>query len=150
MPIGEDALAGYTFSIEIDGIEIAQFKEVSGISAEIQTIEHRENKKGGLPLMKKLPGARKYGDLTLKRGRTNSKALWDWLKKVQDGNIDDARKNGSVVLFDYTKQGAGTEVSRFNFLNAWPSKVTIGSLQAGGSDVLLEECTITHEGIAPA
>jgi phage tail-like protein len=150
MPIGEDALAGYTFSIEIDGIEIAQFKEVSGISAEIQTIEHRENKKGGLPLMKKLPGARKYGDLTLKRGRTNSKALWDWIKKVQDGNIDDARKNGSVVLFDYTAMGAGTEVSRFNFLNAWPSKVTIGSLQAGGSDVLLEECTITHEGIAPA
>ena len=150
MPIGEDALAGYTFSVEIDGVDIAQFKEVSGISAEITTIEHRENKKGGLPVMKKLPGARKYGDLTLKRGKTNSKALWDWIKKVQEGDIDGARKNGSIVLFDYTKMGAGTEVGRFNFLNAWPSKVNVGSLQAGGSDILLEECTITHEGIAPA
>jgi phage tail-like protein len=146
MPIGEDALAGYSFSVEIDGVSIAQFREIGGIAAEIQVIEHRENKKGGLPLMKKLPGAKKYGDLTLKRGRTDNKALWDWIKKVQEGNIDEARKNGSVVLFNYTHG----EVSRFNFTNGWPSKVSLGALQAGGNDVLVEECVITHEGIAPA
>jgi phage tail-like protein len=146
MPIGEDALAGYSFSVEIDGVSIAQFREIGGITAEIQVIEHRENKKGGLPLMKKLPGAKKYGDLTLKRGRTDNKALWDWIKKVQEGNIDEARKNGSVVLFNYTHG----EVSRFNFTNGWPSKVSLGALQAGGNDVLVEECVITHEGIAPA
>ena len=146
MPIGEDALAGYSFSVEIDGVMVAQFKEVGGLSAEIQTIEHRENTLKGLPVLKKLPGAQKWGDLTLKRGRTDSKALWDWMKQVQDGDIDGARKNGSVVLYDY-KHG---EVSRFNFLNGWPSKVSLGSLQAGGNDVLVEECTITHEGVAPA
>lgn len=146
MPIGEDALSGYNFSIEIDSIAIAQFREVSGLSAEITTIEHRENNPKGLPVLKKLPGSRKYGDITLKRGRTDSKVLWDWIKQVQDGKIDDARKNGSIVLYDY----AGSEKSRFNFLNAWPSKVSIGSMQAGGSEVLLEECTITHEGVAPA
>jgi phage tail-like protein len=146
MPIGEDALAGYSFSVEIDGVSIAQFREISGISAEIQVIEHRENKVGGLPLMKKLPGAKKYTDMTLKRGRTDNKALWEWIKQVQDGNIDEARKHGSVVLFDY-KHG---EVSRFNFTNGWPSKVSLGALQAGGNDVLIEECVITHEGIAPA
>src|SRR5215475_6909964 len=141
MPIGEDALAGYSFSVEIDGVSIAQFKEVSGLSAEIQTIEHRENKQGGLPVLKKLPGARKFGDITLKRGKTNSKTVWDWLKKVQDGDIDGARKNGSIVLYDY-KHG---EVSRFHFMNAWPSKVSLGSMQAQGNDILLEECVITHE-----
>ena len=146
MPIGQDALSGYNFSIEIDSVTIAQFREVSGLSAEITTIEHRENNPKGLPVLKKLPGSRKYGDITLKRGRTDSKDLWTWIKKVQDGKIDDARKNGSIVLYDY----AGSEKSRFNFLNAWPSKVSLGSMQAGGSDVLLEECTITHEGIAPA
>jgi phage tail-like protein len=146
LPSPEDALAGYSFSVEIDGVTIAQFKEVSGINAEIQTIEHRENKVGGLPVMKKLPGARKWGDLTLKRGRTDNKALWDWIKEVQDGNMTAARKNGSIVLMDY-QHG---EVSRFNFQNAWPSKVSIGSLNAGGNDVLLEEVTIVHEGLAPA
>jgi len=146
MPIGADALAGYHFSIEIDGVSIAQFREVSGLNAEITTIEHRSKSPKGLPLLKKLPGAKKYGDLTLKRGRTDSNDLWKWLKTVQDGKIDDARKNGSVVLYDY----AGAEKSRFNFTAAWPSKVSLASMQAGGNDVLVEECTITHEGIAPA
>lgn len=146
MPIGVDAISGYNFSIEIDSVTIAQFREVAGLEAEITTIEHRENSTKGLALMKKLPGTRKYGDITLKRGRTDSNDLWTWIKTVQDGKIDDARKNGSIVLYDYS----GTEKSRFNFINAWPSKVSLGSMQAGGSEVLLEECTITHEGIAPA
>jgi phage tail-like protein len=146
LPSPEDALAGYSFSVEIDGITIAQFKEVSGINAEIQTIEHRENKVGGLPVMKKLPGARKWGDLTLKRGRTDNKALWDWIKSVQDGNMAAARKNGSIVLMDY-QHG---ETSRFSFVNGWPSKVSVGSLNAGGNDILIEEVTIVHEGLAPA
>jgi phage tail-like protein len=146
LPSPEDALAGYSFSVEIDGVTIAQFKEVSGINAEIQTIEHRENKVGGLPVMKKLPGARKWGDLTLKRGRTDNKALWDWIKSVQDGNMTAARKNGSIVLMDYSHG----ETSRFNFVNGWPSKVSVGSLNAGGNDILIEEVTIVHEGLAPA
>ena len=146
MPIGDDSLAGYHFSIEIDSVTIAQFREVSGLNAEISTIEQRQNNAKGLPLMKKLPGSQKFGDITLKRGRTDSNDLWTWLKSVQDGKIDDARKSGSIVLYDY----GGQEKSRFNFVNAWPSKVSLASMQAGGNDVLLEECTITHEGIAPA
>jgi phage tail-like protein len=146
MPIGEDALAGYSFQIEIDGVTMAQFKEVSGLSSEIQVIEHKENKLGGLPVIKKLPGGRKWGDITLKRGKTDSKALWDWHKSVEDGDIDGARKNGSVVLYDY-RHG---EVARFNFVNGWPSKVSMGTLQAQGNDVLLEEVTIVHEGLTPA
>ncbi len=143
MPIGEDAVAGYTFQIEVEGVTIAQFKEVGGIGNEVQVIEHRENKMGGIPILKKLPGAIKTTDLTLKRGKTDDPALWKWHKQVQDGDIDGARKNGSIVLYDY-KRG---EVARFNFVNGWPSKVTIGNLQAGGNDILIEETTIAHEGV---
>jgi phage tail-like protein len=144
MPIGEDGIAGYTFKIEIDDHqEIAQFKEVSGLSSEVQVIEHRENTITGKEVVKKLPGQKKYGDITLKRGKTDSKKLWEWHKKVQDGKIDEARKNASIVLFDY----AGGEIARYNLTNCWPSKVSIGSLQAGSNDVLMEECVIVHEGV---
>ena len=146
MPIGEDALAGYSFSIEIDGVSIAQFKEVSGISAEVQTIEYRANTAKGLPVLKKLPGVKKFDDITLKQGKTNGTDLWKWIKQVQDGDIDGARKTGSLVLYDY-KRG---EIGRFNIQNMWPSKVNLGAMQAGGNDVLVEECKITHEGCAPA
>jgi phage tail-like protein len=146
MPIGEDALAGYSFQIEIDGVTMAQFKEISGLSSEVQVIEHKENKIGGLPIIKKLPGGHKWGDIVLKRGKTDSKALWDWHATVEKGDIDGARKNGSVVLYDYMHG----EVGRYNFVNGWPSKVSLGTLQAQGNDVLLEEVTIVHEGLTPA
>src|SRR5215211_3852932 len=134
MPLsgGEDAVASYTFKFEVDSHEIAQFKEVSGLSEEIQVIEHRENSITGKEVVKKLPGQKKWGDLTLKRGKTDNKVLWDWHKQVREGKIEEARKNGSIVLFDYA-QG---EIARWNFVNAWPSKVEIAGLQSGGNDIL--------------
>lgn len=146
MPIGEDAVAGYTFKIEIDGQVIAQFKEVSGLSAEVQVIEHRENNAQGKEVIKKLPGQKKWGDIVLKRGKTDSKVLWEWHKKVMEGRIDEARKNGSIVLYDY----AGGEIARYNLTNCWPAKLSIGNLQSGGNDILMEETTIAHEGLVLA
>jgi phage tail-like protein len=143
MPIGEDALGNYAYQIEIDGITLASFKEVTGLSAEIQPIEHRENKPGGIPIIKKLPGARKWGDITLKRGTTDDPGWMKWIKEVQDGKIDGARRNASVVLYDFERG----EKARFNLLNAWPIKWSMGSLQAGGSEIAVEEVTITHEGL---
>jgi phage tail-like protein len=138
-----DAVAGYLFHLEVDDKAIAQFKEVAGISNEVQVIEHRENKAGGVSILKKLPGLSSSGNVTLKKGKTGDNTLWQWLKQVQDGDIAGARKNGSVVLYDYARG----ELARYNFMNGWPAKVSIGPLQAGASDVLLEECTIVHEGL---
>jgi phage tail-like protein len=146
MAIGEDAIGNYAYQIEIDRVTLAQFKEVSGLQAEIQVIEHRENKPKGIPVIKKLPGARKWGDITLKRGKTDNPAFWKWIKEVQDGKIDSARRNASVVLYDYERG----EKARFNIINAWPSKVSVGNLQAGGSEITIEECTLVHEGLEVA
>lgn len=137
-----DAVAGYAWQVEIDGVPIAQFKELSGVSSEVSVIEHRENRSGGISVLKKLPGHVSSGDITLKKGKTSDKTLWEWHKNVQEGDMATARKNGSVVLYDYQRG----EVARYNFLNGWPSRVSVGPLQAGANDILLEECTIVHEG----
>ena len=68
------------------------------------------------------------------------------LSNVVDGDGTGPVGSPAGFVYDY----AGGEKSRFNFTAAWPSKVSIASMQAGGNDVLVEECTITHEGIAPA
>ena len=143
MPIGlnADPIATYAFHVEIQGITIAQFKEVDGLSITIGVIEHRANQLKGQPIMRKLPGAVKFEDIVLSRGKVNDAAFWTWIKTVQDGKIDEERKSGSIVLFDY----AHGEVSRFNFQQGWPSKVEIGKLTAGADSVLLETVTITHE-----
>jgi phage tail-like protein len=138
-----DALGAYNFQIEVDGITLAQFKEVSGLSVEIKVIEHEEVTPGGVPIVKKIPGPKKWGDITLKRGKTEDKGWWEWINKIHEGNITDGRRNGSIVLYDY----ALGEKARWNFINAWPSKVSVSGLKAGGSEVVVEECTLVHEGL---
>lgn len=136
-----DALAGYHFSIEIDGVTIAQFQEVSGISSEVEVIELKQNTKDGKYVIHKLPGNRKPPTITLKRGKDASKDLWDWHEKIYQGKVTDARKNGSIVLYGYDH----AEVGRYNFVNAWPSKVSTSSLKAGSNEVLMEEVTLVCE-----
>jgi phage tail-like protein len=146
MPLGlpslpQDALASYHFSVEIDNTEIAQFSELSGITSEIDVIELKENTKDGKPLIKKLPGARKPPTITLKRAKNSSMDLWNWHYAMYQGNVTDARRNGSIVLYDYTYG----ECARYNFLNGWVSKLTMGAAKAGANEVLSEECTIVCE-----
>jgi phage tail-like protein len=144
MAIAEgDALSNYGFQFEADGQNIGAFREVSGLNAEVQVIEHKYNVPGGKTHTRKLPGAKKWGDVTLKRGKTADKALWEWMKLVHDGKIEEARRNASVVLYDYS---AG-ETVRWNLLNCWPTKVSVGNMQAGASEILVEEATFCHEGI---
>lgn len=141
-----DVLASYAFEFEVEGISIAQFAQVSGIAASIGVIEHRENTKGGKTIVKKLPAQTSYEPIQLKRGRTQSNALWEWFKLVQDGKINDARKNASIVLFDY-EHG---EVARYNLVNCWISQIRLGELAAGSNTALIEEAVIVHEGMTLA
>ncbi len=146
MPAGlpglpSDALAGYHYSIEIDGVTIAQFQEVSGLTSERDVIELKENTKDGKYVIHKLPGNRKPPTITLKRAKNASRDLWDWHQKIYEGKVSDARKNGSVVLYNYDH----SEVARYNFINAWPSKVSTSSLKAGANDILMEEISIVCE-----
>lgn len=146
MPIGEDAIGGYTFKIEIAGQVIAQFKEVGGLEVSREKIEHREKNAMGRDVYKVLPGKVVFSDITLKRGVTDSDDLWKWQQKIMEGDVDGARTDGSIVLFDY----AGLEKTRWNFKNAWPQKLAVTGMQAGSSDVLVEELTLAHEGIEKA
>ncbi len=138
-----DALAGYHFAIEIDGVTIAQFQEVSGIASELDVIELKQNTSDGKYVIHKLPGNRKPPTITLKRGTDSSMDVWQWHQQIYEGNVSNARKNGSIVLYDFQQN----EVGRYNFVNAWPSKVSAGSLKAGGNEVLMEEVTMVCEEV---
>ena len=138
-----DALASYKFFVEIDKTEIAQFSELSGISSELDVIELKENTADGKPIIHKLPGAQKPPTITLKRAKNSSKDLWDWHNAMIEGKVSDARRNGSIVLKDFEN----AEVARYNFENAWVSKISAGTLKAGANEVLMEEVSIVCERV---
>jgi phage tail-like protein len=66
----KDPLASYTFALEIQGLTEATFREGAGFDSEQEVIESREVGKGGVVFIKKLPGALKWSNITLRRGMT--------------------------------------------------------------------------------
>ena len=141
-----DLLTTFSFHVELDGIDIGAFKEASGVDSETEIVEYKETTKDGKMIIRKLPGAMKWADITLKKKIDTKKDLWNWRKEVEQGDIDSARRNGSIVLYDSTSK----EVARWNFLNGWPSKWKGADLNAGENSVAVEEITITHEGMERA
>lgn len=138
-----DLLTTFSFHVELDQVDIGAFKEASGVESETEIIEYKEATKDGKMLIRKVPGAMKWSDITLKKRIDESVDLWDWRRQVEDGDIDNARRNGSIVLYDSTH----SEVARWNFEAGWPSKWKGADLNAGEDQVAVEEITITHEGL---
>src|SRR5262245_49306862 len=90
---------GYNFRVEIAGTSeaVAAFREVSGLTNTIDTIEYRVGNSRDLHPMK-LPGLRKSANLVFRWGITLNNELALWYQQIVNG-IDD-RRNGSVVLLD--------------------------------------------------
>jgi phage tail-like protein len=138
-----DAFGGFHFFVEIDGITQAFFREAGGLTSESTVMEHKFVQKDGTTVVQKVPGYPKFGDITLKRGITDVMELWNWRKMVEDGKVNQARKEGSIVMYNQENK----EVARWNFTQAWPSKISGPQLNAQNSDIGIEEITIAHEGM---
>ena len=139
-----DLTPSFIFVLEIDSVEMGSFRKCSGIESETETIEYKEATKEGKMIIRKVPGAMKWSDITLERRIDESKALWEWRKQVEDGDVDAARRNGSIVIKDSQKK----EVARWNFERGWVSKWTGAELDAGSNEIATEKLTITHEGLS--
>ncbi|MFC1860700.1 phage tail protein [Chloroflexota bacterium] len=139
----EDPLAGFNFTLDIGGRVTGYFTEVSGLGSETETIEQKVMDSGGHEVVLKIPGRLKWGDITLKRGITTNLDIWDWRKQVEDGDVAGARCNGSIVMLDQM----GAEAARWNFMNAWPSKVSGPTPKADSNEISVEELTLVHERI---
>ncbi|MFL6142417.1 MAG: phage tail protein [Labedaea sp.] len=137
-----DAITAARFSLTIDGVEIAAFSELQGITTEVEPVELMESTDKEV-ILKKLPGKTKPATLVLKRGKNSSMELWSWHEAVLLGNIVAARKSCSLIMYNTD----GKPVARYHLEHAWPSKLEIGAMKAGSSEVLMETVTIVSERI---
>ncbi len=143
MPSREDPLVGFKFGLEISGKLTGYFTSVSGIGSESEVIEHKIVSEKGETIIQKLPGRMTWTEVSLKRGVTSNIDIWNWRKLVVDGKVDDARTNCSIIAYDQTMK----EIARWNFENAWPSKVVGPELDSSSTNYMLEDVTIVHEGM---
>lgn len=129
----------FRYKVEIDGLDAGGFSEVTGFDASIDVMEYREGDMVQTPM--KIPGLKKYGNITLKQGLADSMVLYEWMTSGINGEVD--RKTITITLLDDEEAPAAS----WQVINAWPMHYTAPDFNATSSEVAIETLEIAHEGM---
>ena len=132
--------AKFRYKVEIDGLEAGGFSEATGFDASIDVIEYREGDMTAETPMK-IAGLKKYGNITLKQGLTDSRVMYDWLAAGVNGEVQ--RKTLTLTLLNDTQAPAAS----WQIINAWSTKYTAPDFNATASEIAIESIEIAHEGM---
>ena len=131
---------GFYFQVKLDN-EAYSFKEVSGISSEINTEEIAE---GGENRFKyKVPTGIKYNNLELKRGLVPvDSPLYTWVRNTLEQGFAKAIETKSFTVLLLNEEGES--VVLWNFEGVWPVGWNVASLNSMTNDVLIESITFSY------
>lgn len=136
-----DNAASYNFGLQIDGVLVEYIKGIDGLVMEQDVIENPSNTADGIAKVTVMPGMKKNGQVTVKRGLTESAAFTEWINQSIAGQMSAARKNATIIAMDWSNN----PVKRYNLRNAWCSRVETSSMEAGENSPLTETVTIVFE-----
>lgn len=140
----ERPYAQFNFLVDLgtgstDGVE-AGFQEVSGLGMEVTVAEYRNgNEKENS--VRKISTLTKTTDITLKRGIIGSLVLYQWLDQIRNGDQTALR----TVVIHMQSEDHTASVMTWKLLRARLTKYTGGPLNAKGTDIAMEELTLSYE-----
>jgi phage tail-like protein len=142
-----DPYRNYKFLVEVPGFGRGGFKSVSGMGRTTEVIEYREGGDNETP--RKYPGQTTFGNITLERGYSDDEDFLAWCNLIYNTaqsrgfqGDDSYRKTARV----YLRNKAGVFVREWRIARAWPTEFTVGDLDAGGNEILMQTLVIAHEG----
>jgi phage tail-like protein len=130
----------FHFTVQWGGARIG-FSEVTGLTQENQAIEYRD---GSFPEYSsiKMPGLRKFTNLTLKRGVVaGDNDFFTWLSTVKLNTVE--RRDLVISLLNEEH----VPVMTWKVHRAFPVKVEGPQLKASGNEVAIESIELAHEGL---
>jgi phage tail-like protein len=148
--IKTDPLIATNFFLEINGEVVDTLSEVSGLDVELEVTDVNQRSQKGQFIQHKAYSKPKWvGEITVKRIApldATKDQLWKWFNAIREKgmsveNRGGERKDGSIVIYDTTM----TEIARWNFYKAFPTKISQDSLTVGSNDPIQESITIVHE-----
>lgn len=144
MPTGKrnDPYRNFRFRVVIDGIQAAAFADATIPDITTEAVDYREGT--DTPHSRKLSGLTKFGNITLKRGLTDSMDLYNWRKAVVEKGALKNRKSLSIILIDEE----GNDKAQWDVVEAWPVKYDVSALSAKGNEVSIESIELVHEGVS--
>jgi phage tail-like protein len=136
-----DPWGNYYFALEIDGVELAHFSEISGLKSSANVFEIEE---GGLNgQVHRLVGQSKWENIVLKQATNVGTELVAWRDKyvTDEGWGDRPDSSGAIIV----KNNMGLEVRRYIFTACWPVSWEGPQLNSGGSDLAIETLEIAFD-----
>jgi len=118
----------------------AGFQEVSGIGMEVTITEYRPGNYAFNNVIK-TAGLNKATDVTMKRGVIGSLDLYKWLDDVRNGASTGLR----TVTVELKNEDRSQTVQTWRLINARIMKHVSGPFNAKGTDVAMEELTLSYE-----
>jgi phage tail-like protein len=146
----DSVVSSYLFYVKIDGTVVGVFTDCAGIGAKRDASDAFFE--GGVNDYKHiLPGRLEYDHITLKRGVTVNRVLWDWF---ETGKFDFNVPRRSLTITQEAP-GAGSSggtgvVKTWSVLRAFPVSWKLADLNSGSSTMVIETLEIAHEGISLA
>ena len=134
----------FKFIVEIDGVASAGFQKASELSVEIANVQYYE---GGSLIPNKSPGRLTFADVTLERGATMDRDLFDWFTQVAEASANIGlkeplfKRNLDIVQQDRD----GTTLRRWSLTGAWPVKFVAGDWDNEADENVIESVTLTYD-----
>ena len=134
----------FKFIVEIDGVVNAGFQKCSELSVEVANIQYYE---GGSLTPNKSPGRLTFADVTLERGATQDRDLFDWLAQVANAaagtglNEPGFKRNLDIVQQDRD----GSTLRRWRLSGVWPVKFVAGEWDNEADENVIESVTLTYD-----
>ncbi|MEA3354630.1 MAG: phage tail protein [Campylobacterota bacterium] len=137
-----NSFVNYKYKIEIKGIESMAFSEMSELSNETDVFPYKEGGRNGY--VHKFPEHTEYTNIELKHGMGLDDDIYKWRNQVISGELDAAKRNGTIKL--YNNEGEDETDCVWSFYNAWPSKLSVSSLDAkSNGEVIIESVELVVE-----
>ena len=118
----------------------AGFQECSNIGMEVTVAEYRNGNERENSV-RKITGLNKATDVTMKRGVIGSLNLYQWLNDIRNGDQSAYR----TVTIHLQNEDHTAVVQTWKLLRARIIKHVSGPMNAKGTDVAMEELTLSYE-----
>jgi len=138
--VGHDPYMSYNFAVEIGGVVLGGFSEVSGLSSEIELESYQEGGVNGF--VHQFPKHTTYPNLVLSRGLVNIDLFYLWYKATSQGLIQ--QSSGTIIL----NNSQQSPKMWWTFKNAYPVKWEGPQFNASSEEIAVERIELVHEGIS--
>lgn len=126
----------------------ADFAELGGISSEVEQTEYMEAGPVGA-LFSRHAGRSKPPTVVLKRAmRTGPSSTWIWTwHQFARQSLPSMYRDCSLSLYGPGDDPSGPGRMTYLLMNALPTKVEIGGVKAGGTEVIVQTVTLQCEDL---